>query len=61
MAIYDCEAVQAVATIGENIGALPAPRQDSMPDTMSVEGIGSARGGGGENIRDLPLLVRTIP
>ena len=62
MAIYDCEAVQAVATIGEDIGAIPVPRHDSLPDTMSVEGIGSDRGGSGAVvIRDIPPLVRDIP
>ena len=60
MATFDCEVVQAV-TVGEDIGALPAPHHESSPDVMAVEGIGSAEGGGAELIRDIPRLVREIP
>ena len=61
MATYDCEVTEAVA-VGVDIGAMPVPHHDSMPDAMPVEGIGSDRGGGGAVIiRDIPPLTRDIP
>lgn len=62
MATYDCEVVQAVSVLGESVGGLPDPIENSLPDTSPAEGIGSARGGGGgEKIRDVPLLTREVP
>jgi len=61
MATYDSEVVQAIYTIGEDIGAMPVPHHDSMPDTMPVEGIGSAAGSGAEVLRDIPYFTRENP